>query len=1122
MNQKKAKKILQNATVSFMKGHYTAAREIINGLLKAAPKHSGAHNLAGLLEQLDSNHQTAASHFKKALQREPKNGTYHYNLGISYLKLNQLEEAHQSFLTTLSLFPEYAPAHTNIGVYYLHTNQYQQALKHTQTSLQLSPNNPDALSNLGLIYEKLGDPQQALEIYTEALKNNPQIKIFYVNAAKLYLDDGHAVEAIPLLETALTLAPNYTKAHSNLANAYLAVGDHDKAIQHYKKALSCAPDNAIANSNYLLSLHYKTYQSVKQNFEDHLAWATNHCSPPHTHPAPPPEECTKRLLRIGYLSPDFRKHPVAYFIEPILRHHSAETVEIYCYSNVQHPDIMTQNLQAMQHLSWREIAHMDDAEAAALIQADGIDILVDLAGHTSHHRLTLFSLKPAPLQVTYLGYPDTTGLQQIDYRLTDQWADPPGMTDHLHSEQLYRLPGGFLTYSHPDDCPHCAPLPCRAGNPITFGSFNMISKVNIETIAAWAHILTATPNSRLIIKARGLTDDAVTTLLTKFATHGIDAARITCLPFTATLREHLELYQHIDIALDPFPYNGTTTTFEALWMGRPVITLAGATHVGRVGASILSRLNLEHLIAHSVEDYIARATQLASNPAQLEQLSSTLRERMIECRLLDGQQFTRMLERGYRWMWQKHCLKQGDPSIIDTLVAPIVLENNISLVVPQSIEDQTTYTLLEQEKWPDPAIRFIAKFCGPAMRVIDLDAHYGEYTIPLAQAVGKDGKVLSLVEDTLCAELLRRTVQLNDTPQVTVVSQCRNEHDDAPDNDDIQATLSAFCHAAPSVALIRACHPASMLSCVTDEKACLNHMSPLLMCNGLADNSQNDMLVQELTLRQFRFYRLLPTMHILVPLEQNHILTDGETFFACQKILADQLMDRGLLLEKILPTSLPHHNFTDCIDGFLSFPYGQQLHEHWRSAPELPSRDSYFAALGLYKTITTTTKPDPCGLFAAYEKIKDVVEKYPSLSRFLSLTRVAFDCGQYSHVVELLQGLYTLFLEAPDQLTLEDEPFLPPCPRYDAISPGNELGNWILSSLVEQLIATLSPSTFTAKRNLLDYLTLIHDLGFITPEFKRRLYLLHLRFGMQPLHPPQKAYLSEIAENNNFLRSVIE
>jgi predicted O-linked N-acetylglucosamine transferase (SPINDLY family) len=345
---------------------------------------------------------------------------------------------------------------------------------------------------------------------------------------------------------------------------------------------------------------------------------------------------------------------VAYFVEPLLRGHDRQKVEVFCYAEVMRPDMVTTRLKGLAD-RWLVTVGLSDQQLAERIRTDGIDILVDVAGHTTGDRLLVFARKPAPVQVTWLGYPNTTGLKAIDYRLVDEVTDPRGEADAWASENLVRLKGGFLCYGLRDG-PEPTSAPCLRTGTVTFGSFNNLAKVSTATFDAWAKLLCRLPRARLLLKELSFADAATRALvLDRLGERGVPAERVDLMARHPDFAEHLALYHRVDIALDPFPYNGTTTTCDALWMGVPVITLRGHRHAGRVGASLLTQVGLTDLIADSIEEYVEIAVALAGNLGRLDELHRLLRPRMAASPLCDEGAFACKMEAAFRAMWQHWC-----------------------------------------------------------------------------------------------------------------------------------------------------------------------------------------------------------------------------------------------------------------------------------------------------------------------------------------------------------------------------------------------------------------------------------------------------------------------------------
>jgi len=467
-----------------------------------------------------------------------------------------------------------------------------------------------------------------------------------------YAAKGALSDAVAAHREALRLDPELASAHNNLGIALKDQGLLAEAREAYGRALELEPDNAEIHSNLLMCMAYDPETDGWTSLDAHRGWAVR-----HEHPEPADFNRAYdpgRILKIGYVSPDFWTHSVAYFIEPVLEQHDQRRFHVTCYADVDRPDATTARLK--DHTDrWHETASLSDGELFELIRSDGIDILVDLAGHTANNRLSVFGRRAAPLQLSWIGYPATTGLSQMDYKVTDAWADPQGASDSWHSEKLLRLPEGFLCYGPPRDAP--TPAGERGDRPLTFGSFNNLSKVTEAVIDLWSALLQECPDARLLLKSRQLADDSVRERIVKaFQLNGIDEERLDLKARIASRKEHLALYNTVDVALDTFPYNGTTTTCEALWMGVPVITLAGELHAGRVGASLLHQLDLTDWIANSPEEYVSLVLSVAAQPPERR----ILREWVAASTLTDAAAFTEQFEKALRGIWRERCAQDSD------------------------------------------------------------------------------------------------------------------------------------------------------------------------------------------------------------------------------------------------------------------------------------------------------------------------------------------------------------------------------------------------------------------------------------------------------------------------------
>jgi predicted O-linked N-acetylglucosamine transferase (SPINDLY family) len=591
--------------------------------------------------------------YERALALKPDFFEASYNLGLALQEQGKPHEAAAAYGRALVLKPDFAEAHNNLGNALKDQVQLDAAVASYGRALALKPDFADAHYNLGNALRDQGKLEKAIAAYRRALALTPDYAEAHNNLGNALKDQGKLEEAIASYGRALALTPGFAEAHNNLGDAFKDQGRLDDAMAAYRQALALKPDYAEAHSNLLLCLNYGSGLSAEAVFAEHRRWDEGHgmrlrqSAPSYGNDRDP-----DRRLRLGYVSPDFRRHSVAYFLEPLLRAHDRTAIELFCYAEVMRPDAVTARLRALAD-HWLSTVGISDDALAGRIRADGIDILVDLAGHTAHNRLLLFARKPAPVQLTWLGYPNSTGLSAIDFRLVDGVTDPQGAADALASEKLVRLEGGFLCYGPPHDAPEIVPRPSLAGAAVTFGSFNNPAKLSAATIEVWAALLGRLPLARLLLKGASFADASSCDLFrARFASHGIDAARLILRSLAPDTASHLASYGEVDVALDPFPYNGTTTTCEALWMGVPVVTLRGERHAGRVGASLLTRVGLDALIAGDEAHYIDIAAGLAADTLRLAALSQSLRQRLQGSSLCDGVLFARRFEAALRHMWQ--------------------------------------------------------------------------------------------------------------------------------------------------------------------------------------------------------------------------------------------------------------------------------------------------------------------------------------------------------------------------------------------------------------------------------------------------------------------------------------
>jgi predicted O-linked N-acetylglucosamine transferase (SPINDLY family) len=606
------------------------------------------HHQAGRL-------QAAEQIYRQILEVEPDNAEALHWLGVINAQTGNHQRAAEYIYRALAVKPDWAEAQANLGYALREQGKLDEAVSFLQRALQLEPDYALAHNNLGVAFYEQGKLDEAVACYLRALELKPDYAKVHNNLGSAFKGQGKLDEAVACYHRALELKPDNALAHNNLGVAFKDQGRPDEAVVCYRRALELKPDYVNAHSNLVYTQLFCSGYDAQAVYEEHRRWNQQHAErlvkfiQPHLNDRSP-----DRRVRIGYVSPDFRCHPVGRFLLPLLESHDHGSFEIFCYASVAIPDTMTDHCRTQADV-WRDVLGLSDEQVARIVRQDHVDILVDLTMHTAGNRLLVFARKPAPVQVTYLAYCGTTGLSMMDYRLTDPHLDPPGRDERFYCEQSVRLPETYWCYRPPSETPPVNALPAFETGHVSFGSLNNFCKVSPAALAVWSRLLQAVPGSRLLLHAHaGRHRDRVRRLL---AEQGISAERLAFVGLLPTA-EYFGVYQRIDVALDPFPYGGGTTICDALWMGVPVVSLAGQMAVGRGGVSILSNVGLPELVAQDSEQYVRIAVELAQDLPRLSQLRTSLRDRMQKSPLMDAPRFARNVEAAYREMWQRWCTKQ--------------------------------------------------------------------------------------------------------------------------------------------------------------------------------------------------------------------------------------------------------------------------------------------------------------------------------------------------------------------------------------------------------------------------------------------------------------------------------
>jgi protein O-GlcNAc transferase len=592
--------------------------------------------------------------YRKVLSADAQNPDAWHLLGLIAHQVGRNDAAIELVSRAIGLKPDFGQAHHTLGNVMRQLGRNAEALPHLQAATQLLPASADAPNDLGTALYELGRVRAAAAAYSSAIRVKPDFAPAHNNLASAQRDMGQLDDALASYRRALELNPRLPQVHANIGNVLRDQGLIDEALASYRAALELNPGFAEAHSNLLHALYLHPSIPPEAILAEHRKWNSLHAAGlgssrvKHTNNRDP-----ERRLKIGYVSPDLREHPVARFLLPILVHHDHSKFEVFCYSDALAPDSLTDRVRAAAD-SWHVVCGVSHADLASTIRSHGIDILVDLALHSANNRMLTFARKPAPVQVSYLGYPGTTGLSAMDYRLTDPHLDPEE-NDVFYTERSIRLPQSYWCYQPPAAAPDVAALPARSSGHVTFGCLNNFAKVSRPALEAWAQILQRVPGSRLILYSLGGSHrDRVRDL---FAQRGVSGERIEFVD-RVQYEDYLRTYQRFDVALDSFPYSGGTTTCDALWMGVPVVSLAGRLAVHRAGVSILSILELDELVASDVEGYIQIAVTAAPNLERLDELRRSMRDRMAQSALVDAPGFTRALEEVFRQTWRAWCMPE--------------------------------------------------------------------------------------------------------------------------------------------------------------------------------------------------------------------------------------------------------------------------------------------------------------------------------------------------------------------------------------------------------------------------------------------------------------------------------
>ncbi|MDQ4629263.1 tetratricopeptide repeat protein [Janthinobacterium lividum] len=649
--------------------NYTAAIEYCARVLRLQPDDAQACGQLAIAYGAAQDRDNALKYFQQAIDLVPGSAANHRQLADYYSTIKRYPLAVEAYRRTLEIDFGDSETHNHLGVALQELGQYEEATAAYACALELEPKNTSALCNLGSTQQAQKLLEQAKQTYLDALAIDDKFERAHFALGNCYVMMSEPLRALECYHQSLALKPDYRDAYVNISATLSNIGRIDEAIETCRKGLAICPLWETLFSNYLFLLSHSAsidaetlfaeHRRFSDTFETHIAKGRVG----HSNTRDP-----LRTLKVGFVSGDLHNHPIPHFIIPILENIvDGAQLSLYAYhNNAQNDDVTLRLREFIPH--WRQVEHLSDPDLAQLIRDDGIDILIDLSGHTGKNRLLMFAAKPAPIQASWIGYPLTTGLQAVDYYLSDPFFSPAGLLDSQFSEKLLLLPA-CVPFLPSEYAPAVQPAPALTNGYITFGSFNRLNKINRQVIARWSRLLRALPDTRMLIAAMPKTE-APEQLRAWFKEEGIAPERLTFEGRTG-MTQFMAMHHRVDICLDTFPYGGGTTTFHALWMGVPTLTVAGPTFPSRAGTMILRQIELEEFIASDDDDFVRKGVAMAANPMLLGAYRFSMRHRLERSTMGKPKLITEGLENGLRMAWQRWC--EGLPPI--SFEAPVAVPN---------------------------------------------------------------------------------------------------------------------------------------------------------------------------------------------------------------------------------------------------------------------------------------------------------------------------------------------------------------------------------------------------------------------------------------------------------------
>jgi FkbM family methyltransferase len=1117
---------LNHGNILLAKGDLKGALDAFRTAIKHNPDYAGAYYNMGNALLGNGQIDEAVANYRRALEINPDYAEVHCVLGVALKELGHLDGAVVSFRKALEINPDLVEARTNLGnvlqgLYnmgnvLLGNGKFDDAVASFRRALEIEPNLAEAHYNLGNALKELGQLDAAVESFRRALEIKPDYPQAHFCLGLALQDLGQFDNAVASYRRALEFKPDIVEAHNNLGLVLQELGQLKNALASYRRALEIKPDFTDARNNLLFILNYTGGLEPSYYLEQARQYGRIVAEKAGGRFSTWQSVARPKRLRVGLVSGDLRIHSVGNFLEGLLSHIDLARIELIAYPTHHKEDELTARIRPY-FSAWKPLFDKNDEAAARLIHADGVHVLLDVSGHTAHNRLPVFAWKPAPVQVSWLGLPNTTGVSAMDYVLGDSHAIPPEHENHF-SETVWRLPDSYLCFSAPAYALNVAPLPALSAGHVTFGSFNNLTKMNDAVVELWARILLSVPNSRLYLKTGQLHDaDVREQTRRRFAAWSIAPERLLLGGTLGSIADHLSEYNKIDVALDTFPYPGVTTSVEALWMGVPVMTLHGDRFLSLTAKSIAHHAGLPDWVAVDKDNYVAKAVAFTSNLERLAALRAGLRQQVLTSPLFDAPRFARNFEDALWGMWQAWSATHAESGSLSDAKTPdqdttsIPLANGIRVTVPRSPQHMTTFVLHEQHDWFEDEINFVRHFVRQGMRAIDIGANFGLYALNIAKIIGDSGKLWAFEPAESTASCLNSSISENNFNNIVLIQaglsdRCEEARLFISSNSELNSLSQAATgsdqfeiidlltldscrekYGWDHIDFIKMDAEGEELNILKGGEAFLSATSPLIMFELMHGQEAVSLpLVNRFLEMGYNNYRLAPALNILIPFDHNQPFDESVlNLFCCKEDCAVRLERDGVLVrsweEKI------KRGNTAATEYFDGCAFAESLGA-FSNPSKTGDSDSYPEILNSYLASLSDRVggSDRVGylMSSLSGAVRAVDQGERSVTRLVTFARIAIDAGERSLGVKILGSLIAMYQE---KLDFEiDERFLPAAARYDGVHPGGKIKEWLMSSVIEQYIVKHAFSAYFTGQASLPLFEKLHKLGFMNEEMQKR------------------------------------